>query len=162
MPMFFHAHCETSRSFTSGETCASLMPMDPEQKQLLTLSLLPARLNVEQAAQFLGFQKHDMRVLVAARLLRPLGRPSPNSTKYFATVELEALRRDIKWLAKATDAAQSRWRRKNRTDPPTTVQGPRFRSAARPVPLVPDHLANAMLRDRNGAANAVRSELDRS
>ncbi|HAB17920.1 MAG TPA: hypothetical protein DCE44_15885 [Verrucomicrobiales bacterium] len=47
-------------------------------------------------------------------LLRPLGRPGQNSTKYFATAELLELRHDVKWLARATDAVQERWRLKNR------------------------------------------------
>jgi len=79
--------------------------------------LMPARLDAEQAAWYLGFQPHDIPVLIAADLLRPLGRPQHNAVKYFAAVELESLRSDSKWLGKATDAVQSRWRRKNRTQP---------------------------------------------
>ena len=99
--------------------------MDPEQKQLLSLAVLPARLDVHQAAQFLGFQDHDLATLVRARLLMPLGRPAPNSTKYFAAVELEQLRSDIHWLAKATDTVQSGWRQKNHTEPPLPAPGRR-------------------------------------
>jgi hypothetical protein len=90
--------------------------MNPEQHQLLTLSMLPARLSAEQAGQFLGFQAHELTILMAAGLLRPLGRPAANSPKYFAAVELEQLRRDAKWLSRATDAVQHRWRQKNRTE----------------------------------------------
>ena len=94
--------------------------MNSEQLQLLNLSVLPARLSAEQAAHLLGFQTHELTVLIAAKLLRPLGRPAANSVKFFATVEVEQLRHDLKWLAKATDAVQSRWRQKNhggRTEP---------------------------------------------
>ncbi len=91
--------------------------MSPEHKAFLTLTLMPARLEAEQAAWYLGFQPHDIPVLIAADLLRPLGRPQHNAVKYFAAVELEALRSDSKWLGKATDAVQSRWRRKNHTEP---------------------------------------------
>ena len=96
--------------------------MDSEQKQLLSLSVLPARLDASQAAQFLGFNAYDLTTLIRARLLTPLGRPAPNGIKYFATVELEQLRSDVKWLAKATDAVQSHWRRKNHTKPSMPTQ----------------------------------------
>ncbi len=101
------------------------LAMDPEQRQLLSLAILPARLNSLQAAHVLGFQHHDIRTLVAAGLLRPLGRPAPNSTKYFAAVELEQLRADVKWLARATDAVRDRWRHKNHSDPAPIAQGRR-------------------------------------
>lgn len=97
--------------------------MNPEQHQLLTLSVLPARLSAEQAGQFLGFQPHELTVLMAAGLLRPLGRPAANSPKYFAVVELEQLRRDTKWLSKATEAVAHRWRQKNHTRPFPPTQG---------------------------------------
>jgi len=97
--------------------------MNVDQKHLLSLPRLPARLDVEQAAQFLGFQEHDVPTLIAARLLTPLGRPSPNSTKYFATVELEQLRGDMKWLGRATEAVQNHWHRKNRTQAPASATG---------------------------------------
>ena len=46
-------------------------------------------------------------------LLKPLGKPVQNSVKYFATADLEGLRQDVRWLGRATDAVQARWRRKN-------------------------------------------------
>ena len=108
--------------------------MNPEQQQLLTLSMLPARLSAEQAAQLLGFQAHELTILIAAGLLRPLGRPAANAPKFFAIVELEEVRRDTKWLSKATDAVQHRWRKKNHTQPSAPGQvhrlnggGPRTR-----------------------------------
>ena len=100
--------------------------MNPEQHQFLTLAVLPARLNAEQTAQFLGFQAHDLTILMAAGLLRPLGvRPAANSPKYFATVELQRLRDETKWLSKATDAVQNHWRHKNRTPAPRATAGQR-------------------------------------
>lgn len=94
--------------------------MNTDQKHLLSLPRLPARLNVDQAAQFLGFQEHDLPILVAAGLLKPLGRPSPNSTKHFAAVDLEQLSGDVKWLCRATEAVQNHWHRKNRTKVPNS------------------------------------------
>lgn len=88
--------------------------MHPEQRQFLSLAVAPARLNVQETSWYLGFQEHDIAVLIASGLLRPLGRPRPNSVKYFAVVDLERLRSDSKWLGKATEALQAHWRRKNK------------------------------------------------
>src|SRR5690242_12197354 len=63
---------------------------------------LPGRLNAVLAARMLGFQTHDIPVLIAAKLLEPLGKPVPNAPKYFAAVTLDALRSDPAWLDKAS------------------------------------------------------------
>lgn len=89
--------------------------MEQEPRPFKSFVGLPARLNAEQAAAILGFQPHDMSVLIAAGLLKPLGKPVQNSLEHFATAELEGLRQDVRWLGRATDAVQARWRRKNGT-----------------------------------------------
>lgn len=86
--------------------------MSPEQIELLNLRVLPARLTVEQAAYYLGFQPHDIPILISRGLLRPLGSPPPNAPKYFALAELERLRTDVKWLARATAAIAAHWKNK--------------------------------------------------
>lgn len=65
---------------------------------------LSARVNAAQAAQFLGMQPEDIPILVRAKLLRPLGTPPPNGSKYFAARRLMELANDEKWLARASDA----------------------------------------------------------
>ena len=45
---------------------------------------LPARLTAEQVAWVVNCQPHDVPMLVAVRLLKPLGNPPPNSVKFFA------------------------------------------------------------------------------
>jgi len=87
--------------------------MDPEQKQFLSLMRTPARVNPEQAAWHLGFQAHDIAVLVAAGLLKPLGNPPANGQKYFAAAVIDELRGDTKWLGRASDAIYRHWREKN-------------------------------------------------
>ena len=74
---------------------------------------LPARLNPEEAAEYLGFKPHGIPVLVRERLLRPLGHPRHSAVKYFATVALEQLRADANWLSRATDAVYEHCRDKN-------------------------------------------------
>jgi hypothetical protein len=74
---------------------------------------IPARLTAEQTAQLLGCEKHDISVLMNAKLLKPLGAPVANATKYFARVEIERLAEDAKWLSKATRAISDHWQQKN-------------------------------------------------
>jgi hypothetical protein len=86
---------------------------DDQHRFLALLGQLPARLTAEQAAWVLNCQAHDVPVLVAARLLKPLGNPQPNSVKYFATVEVMEQAKDRTWLAKMTNAVSQHWKQKN-------------------------------------------------
>jgi hypothetical protein len=70
-------------------------------------------LTATQTAWFLGFEPHEIAMLVAAGLLKPLGHPPRNSTKFFSTETLEQIRRDEKWLARASDAICAFWRESN-------------------------------------------------
>ena len=88
--------------------------MREEQNQFLRLwGQVPARLNAEQVAYVLNCQPHDVPILVAARLLKPLGNPAPNGVKYFATLELLELVKDRTWLARMTNALNQHWQKKN-------------------------------------------------
>jgi hypothetical protein len=87
--------------------------MQQEKESFLNLKTPPARLTAEEAAWFLGFAPHEIPILMADGLLKPLGHPPGNGQKYFATATLEELRRDMKWLAKASDAIVEHWRIKN-------------------------------------------------
>jgi len=77
------------------------------------LGQLPARLTAEQAAWVLNCQPHDVPILVAVRLLKPLGNPSPYNVKYFAASELLDQVKDRAWLAKVTNALNQHWQKKN-------------------------------------------------
>lgn len=88
--------------------------MSPEQRTFFTLATLPARLTALETAWFLNMQLSHVTVLVAVGLLKPLGHPAANAPKFFATCELESLRVDRKWLAKATDALISYNRNRNK------------------------------------------------
>jgi|SRR6516162_7302817 hypothetical protein len=99
--------------------------MNQAKKDFLSLTTPPARLGINETAWLLGFGENDIPVLVSVGLLKPLGRPAATGSKYFATVELRALRDDTRWLAKASDAIVNYWRTKN--------SGRRNRSAAQPV-----------------------------
>jgi len=77
------------------------------------LGQAPARLTAEQVAAVLNCQPSDVRILVAVRLLKPLGNPPPNSVKFFAAVELLQLAKDRTWLAKVTSTLCQHWQNKN-------------------------------------------------
>jgi hypothetical protein len=105
--------------------------MDLEHKQTLTLQRLPARLTVEQTAWILGFQKHEIAILIAAKLLKPLGHPPANGTKFICAATLENLKNDEKWLARASDEVNRFWKRKN--------SGRKSRNSNWPAPGVTPH-----------------------
>jgi hypothetical protein len=88
-------------------------PTTHEKLAILNGRRLPARLNTAEVAVVLGFQDHDIPVLVAARLLTPLGKPAQNAPKYFASVEILACADDREWLSSATRAIAKYWLRKN-------------------------------------------------
>src|ERR1700729_180110 len=88
--------------------------MKEEQQQFLSLlGQLPLRLTAEQAGWVLNCQPHDIPALIHSRLLKPLGNPSPNSTKYFATADILELAKDRPWLVKMTTAINQHWQRQN-------------------------------------------------
>jgi len=88
--------------------------MSEDQHQFLSLlGQLPARLTVEQAAWVLNCQPHDVPVLIAARLVKPLGNPPPNGIKFFATAEVLDSAKDRHWLTKVTATINQHWQKKN-------------------------------------------------
>ena len=60
-----------------------------------------ACVGVEDAAAIFGWPVYYMPFLVRSGHLKPLGKPAQNSRKWFATVEIERLSRDLAWLDKA-------------------------------------------------------------
>lgn len=88
--------------------------MSDAQQRFLSLSgRLPARLSAEQVAWLLNCPEHDVPVLVSARLLKPLGDPQPNATKYYATAELLELMQNQGWLNRMTKTIHEHWRTQN-------------------------------------------------
>jgi hypothetical protein len=88
--------------------------MREEQQQFLRLlNQLPARLTAEQAAWVLNCQPHDVPILVATRLLKPLGNPPPNGIKFYATSDLLECAKDRAWLAKMTHTISQHWQKRN-------------------------------------------------
>src|ERR1700722_8847020 len=86
---------------------------DDQQRFLSLLGQLPLRLTAEQAGWVLNCQPHDIPALIHSRLLKPLGNPSPNGTKYFATADILELAKDRPWLVKMTMAINQHWQKQN-------------------------------------------------
>jgi hypothetical protein len=86
---------------------------DDQHRFLSLLGQLPARLTAEQAGWVLNCQSHDVPALVNARLLKPLGNPSQNSTKYFATADVLELTKDRSWLVKVSNTICQHWQKQN-------------------------------------------------
>jgi hypothetical protein len=70
-------------------------------------------MTVELVAWILGFQRHDIPVLAAKGLLRPLGGTGGNTVKYFARTTVLEHAEDPVWLDKATRSLQAAWRERN-------------------------------------------------
>ena len=81
-------------------------------KRALDRERPPARLNGEQTADLLGFEKDDLALLARARLLVPLGNPTANAVKYYATVDVAAFSEDRDRLDQATAIIYARNRSK--------------------------------------------------
>jgi hypothetical protein len=96
---------------------------EDQQQFMRVLGQLPARLTAEQAAWVLNCQPHDMPILVAARLLKPLGNPSPYNVKFFAASELLEQVQDRAWLAKVTNALNQHWQKRNANKKNRLVNG---------------------------------------
>jgi hypothetical protein len=86
---------------------------DDQHRFLSLLGQLPARLTAEQAAWLLNCGLHDLPILVATRLLKPLGNPPPNGIKFFAAAEVLELAKDRHWLVKVTTAINQHWHKQN-------------------------------------------------
>lgn len=73
---------------------------------------LPARLEVKAVAVLLAFSAPDILVIIAAGLLKPLGKPAPSATNFFAGVGIESCAQNVDWLNQVTLCVAQYWRRK--------------------------------------------------
>jgi hypothetical protein len=119
--------------------------MNTQQEQFLNLKTHPARLKVEEAGWYLGFSAHEIPILMGEGLLKPLGHPPTTGAKYFSTVALDELRRDLKWLNRASDCVVQYWRTRNEKKSAHREpehDAPRL-PLLKPIPLRPNpHQAN--------------------
>jgi hypothetical protein len=60
-----------------------------------------------------GCQPHDVPILIASCLLKPLGNLSQNGLKFFSTAEVAEMAKDRAWLAKMTQTISQHWHKRN-------------------------------------------------
>ncbi len=89
--------------------------MNDAKAKFLACRHLPARLTVIETSWYLGFSENDIPVLASRRLLKPVGNPTQNSTKYFALKDLKKVHEDVRWINRATASLNQFWRLKNDT-----------------------------------------------
>ena len=77
----------------------------------------PARLTVEHVSRELATTPEGVYILTALRLLKVLGKPPPNGTKYYARKYILRLADDEAWLARASDALVNYKWKKNHGKP---------------------------------------------
>jgi hypothetical protein len=88
--------------------------MNPDVS-ILELRHWPARLNVQQTADALGFEVHEIGILLKAGLLKKalLGRPALNGHRFFSANVISALGRSDAFLSKSTLEIQKHWVARN-------------------------------------------------
>jgi hypothetical protein len=102
------------------------MTSDVMQAALATWAAkdIPARLHAAQVAKLLNCSTDDIAILAGAGKLRALGKPKPNSVKFFSSIELITLLADSDWLDDATKTIGQFWRRKNARRNGVTLENP--------------------------------------
>jgi hypothetical protein len=113
---------------------------DDQHRFLSLLGQLPVRLTAEQAGWQLNCQSHDIPALIHSRLLKPLGNPSPNGTKYFATADLLETAKDRAWLVKMTTAINMHWQRQNSRKKCLSMNGEENGLALHSRPRLAEHV----------------------
>jgi hypothetical protein len=89
--------------------------MSEAKAKFLACRHLPARLTVIETSWYLGFSENDIPVLASHRLLKPVGSPTQNSTKYYALKDLKKLHEDLRWINRASVTLYHYWQLKNET-----------------------------------------------
>lgn len=87
--------------------------MDPEKTTFLSLRRIPRRLTAKEVGWFLGFEPHEVPMIGAAGLLKPLGNPKKSGRKYYLTALCETLGQNEKWMARASNAVIAFWQKKD-------------------------------------------------
>ncbi len=81
---------------------------------ILTLLRPPHRLSTQQTADVLQFRDKDaIGILVAARMLKPLGSPPKGAPLWFSTSVILKLADNTAWLDKATRIVREHVKEKN-------------------------------------------------
>lgn len=83
------------------------------EHSVLTMPRLPARLSRQDVCLMLGIPESAIPVLIRHKLLTPLGKPSCNSVKWFATRTIQKLAKDERFLHRMTLCLENHWHARN-------------------------------------------------
>ena len=83
----------------------------------------PAVLDVQQVGKWLGLTDREVKALIRAGHLLPLGKHRRRTQKRFAAVYILRLREDLDWLSTARDIITSHWRKVNARTRKARLQG---------------------------------------
>ncbi|HZR19804.1 MAG TPA: hypothetical protein VFE51_21135 [Verrucomicrobiae bacterium] len=74
---------------------------------------LPFRLATEQFAGRVNCDTDAVRFIIDAKLIKPLANPAKGAPMFFATVEVEELGKDVRWLEKVSKVIREKVKAKN-------------------------------------------------
>jgi hypothetical protein len=86
---------------------------DQDHKWLFHAIRLPGILESDEAASLLGVASHAVPILIAARHLKPLGKPSEKASKKFSSDYIEELSHNQKWQDQAMRLLEAHWANQN-------------------------------------------------
>jgi hypothetical protein len=89
------------------------MKIPAECKATVAQPGYPAILDERQVELRLGLNHRELKALVRAGHLLPLGKVRPRTQKRFAAVYILQVREDLDWLSTARDIITSHWRKAN-------------------------------------------------
>lgn len=86
---------------------------DQDRKWLFSAARLPGILESDEAAVLLGVPPHTIPILIAAKHLKPLGKPSEKASKKFSSDYINELIHDQKWQDHAVRIIELYWANQN-------------------------------------------------
>jgi hypothetical protein len=102
---------------------------DQDRKWLFTAIRLPGILESDEAAGLLGVPTHTIPILIAAKHLKPLGKPREKSSKKFSADYIDELSHDQKWQDQAIRIIEAYWTTQN-SKKSESIPPPQFAQAA--------------------------------
>jgi hypothetical protein len=85
----------------------------PETRWLFAAVRLPGIIEADEAAALLGVPPHSIPILIAAKHLKPLGKPTEKASKKFSAQYIEELSSDRKWQDQAIRVIEAYWAKQN-------------------------------------------------
>jgi len=95
-------------------TSVSKRTIHPQEiRWLFSAIRLPAILEADEAAALLGVPSHSIPILIGAKHLRPLGKPTAKAAKKFSSQDIIEHSGDRKWQDQAIRVIEAYWINQN-------------------------------------------------